>query len=128
MAKAAWIINDMANETDPRLRWDKCYLHGTEQTINMFHKTETPPFPTDLKVHVDLNMWSFKTPIRTNDFVNDGLSIKLGNLVHIRKVITTMEWKHEAVTRLKHCSTLLSNSTPHVNVPTTPKKGIHQEL
>ena len=45
LAKAAHIINEMADETGLKLRWGKCHLHGTKQIIDMCHQIRTLPIP-----------------------------------------------------------------------------------
>ena len=95
----------MADETGLKFRWGKCHLHGTKQTIEKCRQIRTPPLPTALTLHESLSLSYLQTPIGTNDFVNDCLMIKLVALQEIRKAITEMEWKHEAATLLKHCST-----------------------
>ena len=64
LAKAAHIINEMVDETGLTLRWGKCNLHGTKQTINKCHQTRTLSYPTALTFHDSLNLSYLKTPIR----------------------------------------------------------------
>ena len=105
LAAAADIIANCAPETGLKLRWKKCHLYGTPSTIDRCQSTSNPPFPPAITLHRDLNIDYLKTPIGSDELVNLCMGRKLKELQQTVLSISTMEWKHEAATLLKHCGT-----------------------
>ena len=123
LATAAKIIADSWPETGLRLRWKKCHLYGTPNTINACRSTQNPNLPEAITIHRDLNIEWLKAPIGSGEWVSQWLQKKLSELQDITQTICAMEYKHEASTLLRSCAAVcrivhLMRTTPPRQITT----------
>ena len=73
LTTAAKIFSDCWRETGLRLRWKKCHLYGTPNTINAPRSTQNKNLPEAITLHKDLNIEWLKAPIGSNKWVSQWL-------------------------------------------------------
>ena len=84
-----------------RLRWEKCHLYETPNTINACQSTQYPSFSEVITVHENINIEWLKPTIGSIEYVSQWLRKKLLQHQKITQTVCAMEYKHEASTLLR---------------------------
>ena len=69
---AARIINQCSEETGLKLKWKKCHLYGSTETVE---QCRTLKFPAELTMHQHFNMKYLKAPMDAKNGYLTGLKI-----------------------------------------------------